>query len=163
MRKTLPSIFFVLLGSLLATPAVYAHSQGNGNEREFEAKLRGDTNIRGHAQVKFNRDQTGARVTLKVAKLGDGEVTEAHLNCAPGGTINAVVASLLAPISGNYHGKPEIRFSITTANLASSPSVTCEGIEISSIEALLEAMRAGNINADATTSDGVIQGQFRPD
>jgi hypothetical protein len=106
-------------------------------------------------------------VQLKVKKRGDKEITEAHLHCAPVGVDGPIVATVLASITGNYHGRTEIRFSLTNANLVSSPSpINCENIVIDSIADLFDAMHAGNIYANVHTTEftgGAIRGQFRED
>jgi hypothetical protein len=146
-------------------PGATAGDDGNG--RKFEARLTGeqevttppggvDTETRGKAEFKFNRDRNELRFELEVK---DGErVTQAHIHCAPAGSNGPIIIFLGGfhdrgwDVDGDWIGD-------ATATDANITNTACGA----TLAEIAEAMAAGNTYANVHTTanpGGEVRGQI---
>lgn len=153
---------------LAVMPAVWANSQG-GENGNFSAHLTGDQEVAatpvetrgtGQATFRLSKDGTELHYRLNVANIEN--VTMAHIHVAPAGQNGGVVAWLYPDgpppqlIEGRSQGTLA-HGTITAADLVG-------GLAGTSLDALVEAMRAGDTYVNVHTSQypaGEIRGQIR--
>jgi hypothetical protein len=150
-------------------------STGGGNPR-FQARLTGaqevpatDSEAKGKISLQVRRNRSDLRYTLSVNNGTD--LTQAHLHCGSADVRGPIVLPLLGPISGNWNGNLEITATLTEANIVpestqlENEDTTCSSVidmSITSLEDLIQAMRAGLIYVNVHTAQnpgGEIRGQ----
>ncbi len=151
--------------ALIATLLLTAGSaQAGGNN--FKAYLKGgnevppvETDAKGRAWFKFNRDLSHMRFTL-VLRHGEGILgaNGAHLHCAEAGVNGPVIATLAgaAPAPG-FDGWLVVKAGLSDANIVET---ACGSSLADLAEAMLDGLAYVNVHSSGNPS-GEIRGQVK--
>jgi hypothetical protein len=159
------------LAVILAGGLILGSSQGQENNKRFEAVLNGtkvvpgpvETAMKGRARFSFATDFS--RMAYRLRVRNGTNITSAQLHCAPAGITGPVVADLLNPVTGSWSGPLDISAALTSANIV--PDANCAstiGQNIVDLADLATAMANRRIYVDvqsAAFSEGEIRGQTK--